>query len=126
MRSGFIVSLAALLGVTSSGVAEEAITVEELDRLMDETLVYEYANCNALSVPTVVMVQGVTMHLSDRKTTDRDLAVEAAMDCHKEWLALVVQLSSARGYGEALRIGLEIQDKMIGQNVAHVRSVPKS
>ncbi|MGO4832213.1 hypothetical protein AB4144_07945, partial [Rhizobiaceae sp. 2RAB30] len=122
---GRLIGVAVAFGLAPlSAAAEETVTMAELDRLMEETRVYEYANCNELTVPTVVLFKKVALPDVEPKATDRDLAVEAAMDCHKEWLELVKQLASSRGYVEALRIGLEIQDKMIGQNVEHVRAAP--
>jgi len=103
--------------------AEESMSMEELDRMMDETLVLEYANCNELSVPSASMLAGIPILVSDRKPSERDIAVEVAMGCYAKWGEMVKQLASSRGYEEALRIGLLIQGKMIMQNITQVRSL---
>lgn len=114
-----------LLGLTAFPAVAGEVTVQEISRVEAETLLYEYANCNDLEVRLSPALADVTATLSGRRPSERDRAVEVALSCQKEWADLVEELAFTRGYEEALRIGLEVQGRMISRNVASLRTLPQ-
>lgn len=113
-----------LVLVAVPALAEE-VTIQDISKLEAETLLSEYVHCNGIGVSLSPVMADVVVSLSGRPPSERDQAIAAAMSCHKEWVKLVEELAFNSGFEEALRIGLEVQDRMIEQNVIDLRSLPE-
>lgn len=89
--------------------------------MMDEAAVLEYSECNELLVSSAGLSADLTLAVTGRKPSNRDLAIEVALRCSDDWGEMVAQIASSRGYDAALKLGLLIQRRVILENTARVR-----
>lgn len=112
--------LSLCLGITES--AGQVLSDSELVAYLNDEVLTAYSRCNKLTIGVASEIGSVHAEVYGLSATDMDIAVEAAMDCNEEWLEVVKQFASTKGYAEALAMGNRVRDRLIEKNLATLKA----